>query len=53
MWSYAAALFGIAITAEAVGLGGIPAKTLVVENILFIALLLALMVAAFKRFTRH
>ena len=38
---YAAGLFGIAVIAEALGLGGIPAKAVETENILFIVLLLA------------
>jgi uncharacterized membrane protein YtjA (UPF0391 family) len=53
MWIYAVALFGIAVTAEAVGLGGVPAKTLEIVNILFIVLLLAFVVTAFRKFSRH
>lgn len=53
MWCYAVALFGIAVIAEALGLGGIPAKAVEIENILFIVLLLTLIVTAFKRFVRR
>jgi uncharacterized membrane protein YtjA (UPF0391 family) len=53
MWCYAAALFGIAVIAEVVGLGGTPAQAVAIENILFIALLLTFVVTAFKRFVRH
>ena len=38
---YAAAIFGAAVFAEILGLGGIPAKALEYENILFVVLLLA------------
>jgi uncharacterized membrane protein YtjA (UPF0391 family) len=53
MWCYAAALFGIVVIAEALGLGGIPAKEVEIENILFIVLLLTCIVTAFRRFIRH
>jgi uncharacterized membrane protein YtjA (UPF0391 family) len=50
MWYYAAALFGIAVIAELLGLGGIPAKAVAVENSLFVVLFLTFIVTAFKRF---
>lgn len=53
MWCYAAALIGIAVLAEIVGLGGTPAKTVEIENMLFIGLLLAFVVTAFKGFVRR
>ena len=53
MSQYAVALLGIAITAEALGLGGIPAKAVETENILFIVLLLALIGIVVKRFGKH
>ena len=53
MWIYAAALFGIAVTAEALGLGGIPAHAAGIEYILFIVLLLAFIAMVCKRFVRR
>jgi len=53
MWCYGAALIGIAVIAEVVGLGGAPAKAVEVEDILFIALLLAFIVTADRRFVRR
>jgi uncharacterized membrane protein YtjA (UPF0391 family) len=50
---YAAALLLIAITAEAVGLGGIPAREVEFENILFVVLLLTFVVMICKRFARR
>jgi uncharacterized membrane protein YtjA (UPF0391 family) len=53
MWYYAAALFGIAVTAEALGLGGIPAQAVEVENILFILFLLTFIGMVLRRFGRR
>ena len=50
---YAAALFCIAVTAEALGLGGIPAHALALENILFIVLLLTFIAVVCKKFARR
>jgi uncharacterized membrane protein YtjA (UPF0391 family) len=50
MWFYAVTLFGIAVIAEVLGLGGTPAKAVAVENMLFIALFLTFIVTAFKSF---
>jgi uncharacterized membrane protein YtjA (UPF0391 family) len=50
---YAAAFFSIAVIAEVLGLGGIPAKAVEIENILFIALLLTFIVTACRRFVRR
>jgi uncharacterized membrane protein YtjA (UPF0391 family) len=50
---YAAGLFGIAVIAEVLGLGGIPAKALETENVLFIVLLLAFIGLLLRRFGRH
>ena len=53
MWSYATAFLSIAVTAEVLGLGGIPAQAVVYENILFVVLLLAFIAIAVRRFMRH
>ena len=53
MWCYAIAFFGVAVIAEVLGLGGIPAKAVEVENILFIVLFLTLIVLTFKRCVRR
>ena len=50
---YAAAFLLIAVTAEALGFGGIPVKAMETENMLFAALLLALMVTALGRYVRR
>ena len=50
---YAAALLLIAVTAEAVGLGGIPAREVQVENIFFVVLLLTFVVMICKRVARR
>ena len=50
---YAAALFGIVVISEILGLGGIPAKAVEIENILFIVLLLTFIVTVFKGFVRR
>jgi len=50
---YAAALFGIAVIAEVLGLGGIPAKAVENQNILFIVLLIAFVAVILKRSARH
>lgn len=49
MWIYAVAIFGIALVAEAVGLGGVPAQAVEIENILFVVLLIALIAALLRR----
>jgi uncharacterized membrane protein YtjA (UPF0391 family) len=53
MWCYAAAVIGIAVIAEVVGLGGTPAQAIEIENILFIVLLLTFIAMAVRRFARH
>lgn len=53
MWCYVVALFGIAVIAEVLGLGGIPAQAVEIENILFIVLLLTLIGAVLRKFTRR
>ena len=53
MWCYAAMLLGIAVIAEAVGLGGVPAPAVEIENVLFIVLLLVLIVRVLGRFVRR
>jgi uncharacterized membrane protein YtjA (UPF0391 family) len=50
---YAAALFGIAVIAEVLGLGGIPAQAVDTENILFIVLLLSFIGMVLRRFGRR
>jgi uncharacterized membrane protein YtjA (UPF0391 family) len=49
MWIYAVAIFGIALVAEAVGLGGLPAQAVEIENILFVVLLITLIAALLRR----
>jgi hypothetical protein len=53
MWSYAAAIFAMAVAAEAAGLGGVPHPTIMLENIVFIVLLLAFVAIALKGFVRR
>lgn len=53
MSQYAAVLFGIAVIAEILGLGGIPAKAVETENLLFIVLLLAFIVKVLGSFVRR
>jgi uncharacterized membrane protein YtjA (UPF0391 family) len=53
MWRYAAVLLGIAVIAEAVGLGGVPAPAVEIENVLFIVLLLVLIARMLGRFARR
>ena len=53
MWYYAAAIFALALIAEAVGLGGVPAPAVTLENTLFVVLVLAALAIALKRFTRR
>jgi uncharacterized membrane protein YtjA (UPF0391 family) len=50
---YAAVIFGIVVIAEVLGLGGIPAKALEIENILFVVLLLAFVGLLLRRDIRH
>ncbi len=50
---YAAALFSIVVIAEVLGLGGIPAKEVQIENILFTVLLFALIVMVLGRSVRR
>jgi hypothetical protein len=53
MWGCAATVVAIALAAELAGLGGIPAKSLEFENVLFIGLLLTFVVVALRRFVRR
>ena len=53
MWGYAAAMFAIAVIAEAAGLGGAPRAALTVENMLFIVLVLVFAASALTRFVRR
>lgn len=53
MWGYAAAIFAIAVTAEAVGLGGVPAPAVTLENSVFVLLLLAFVAVVLKSFARR
>jgi uncharacterized membrane protein YtjA (UPF0391 family) len=50
---YAVALLGIAVIAEALGLGGIPALAVRTENILLIVLLVALIAKVLAKFVRR
>lgn len=53
MWYYAVALLGIAVLAEMLGLGGIPAPAVETENILFIVLLFTFIAMVVRRFGRR
>ena len=53
MWCYAAAIVGIALIAETLGLGGIPAQGVEIENVLFVVLLLTFIVTALRRSVRR
>jgi uncharacterized membrane protein YtjA (UPF0391 family) len=53
MWIYASGLVVLVVAAEALGLGGIPAHGVIVENILFAGLLLALIVTALRKSLRR
>jgi uncharacterized membrane protein YtjA (UPF0391 family) len=52
MWCYAAAIIPAVAIAEMLGLGGVPEQAVALENVLFIVLLLAFMVAAFRTSVR-
>ena len=49
MWCYTAALFAMVVVAEVLGLGGIPAQAVEIENTLFTVLLAVFVVIAFRR----
>jgi len=49
----AVALFGIAVIAEALGFGGIPAPAVATENILLIVLLVVLIAVVLAKFVRR
>jgi uncharacterized membrane protein YtjA (UPF0391 family) len=49
MWIYAVAIVGIAIVAEVIGLGGVPAPAVEIENILFVVLLLTFIATLLRR----
>ncbi len=53
MWCYAAGIVTLVAAAEALGLGGIPAHGVIVENILFVVLLLALIATAMRKSVRR
>ena len=53
MWYSAIALLGIAVLAEALGLGGIPAQAMETENLVFIVLLFTLIAMTVRRFGRR
>ena len=53
MWCYAAAIVAIAVIAEALGLGGVPAPAVEIENVLFIALILAFTAMALRKSVRR
>jgi len=50
---YAVALLGIAVVAEALGLGGIPAPAVQAENTLLIVLLVVLIAVVLAKFVRR
>lgn len=52
-WRYAVALLGMVVTAQALGLGGIPARDMQVECLVFAFLLLTLIAIVCKKFARH
>lgn len=53
MWCYAAALLGLALTAQALGLGGIPANDMQFASLVFAFLLITFIAAVCKRFARR
>ena len=53
MSQYAAALLGIAVIAEALGLGGIPAPAIETANILLVVLLVILIARILAKFVRR
>jgi uncharacterized membrane protein YtjA (UPF0391 family) len=53
MWYYAVAFLALAAVAEALGLGGVPARSLQIANTLFTVLLLGYIVLEFRRFIRR
>jgi hypothetical protein len=52
-WPYAVVLAVTGAAAETLGLGGMPAKTLEIENILFIVLLLTFIATALIKFVKR
>jgi uncharacterized membrane protein YtjA (UPF0391 family) len=53
MWVCTATVFAIAIAAELAGFGGIPAKNLEIENVVFIVLLCAFVAVSVRRLVRR
>jgi uncharacterized membrane protein YtjA (UPF0391 family) len=53
MWGFTATIFSIAVAAEFAGLGGVPAKDLQIENLLFIVLLSAFVMLMVRRMARR
>jgi uncharacterized membrane protein YtjA (UPF0391 family) len=53
MWCYATALLAMAVTAQALGLGGIPANDMQIPSLVFAFLLITFIAVVCKRFARH
>ena len=53
MWCYAIALLGMAVTAQAIGLGGIPTHDMQIASLVFAFLLISFIAVVCKRFARH
>jgi uncharacterized membrane protein YtjA (UPF0391 family) len=53
VWYYAAAFFLLALIAEVLGLGGIPAGAVKIESILFAVLLVTLIATVLKKSGRR
>ena len=49
MWSHAAIIVALAVTAEALGLGGVPIRALTLANNMFTLLLVGLIVVMLTR----
>jgi uncharacterized membrane protein YtjA (UPF0391 family) len=53
MWYYAVAFLALAAIAEALGLGGVPVRSLQFANTLFTVLLLGYIILEYTRFIRR
>ena len=53
MWCYAGALLGMALAAQALGLGGVPAYDMQIASLAFAFLLIIFIAVVCKRFARH
>jgi hypothetical protein len=53
MWRYILLVCALVVSAEAAGLGGVPAAALTFENAVFALLMLASIALALKGYVRH